>query len=83
MSTRVREVGQGVVKKEELRFGSGGKQTFELFAPQYCQSSYTKIHRILLGLNEFKVALSVVKCTACYLLAVYSQWITTSCTYWL
>ena len=33
MSTRVREVhvGQGVTKKE-ASFGSGGKQTFELFA---------------------------------------------------
>ena len=31
-STRVREVGQGVTKKESS-FGSGSKQTFELFAP--------------------------------------------------
>ena len=32
MSTRVREVGQRVTKKESS-FRSGGKQTFELFAP--------------------------------------------------
>ncbi len=31
-STRVQEVGQGVTKKEPS-FGSGGKQTSELFAP--------------------------------------------------
>ena len=31
-STRVREVGQEVTKKESS-FGSGSKQTFELFAP--------------------------------------------------
>ena len=31
-STRVREVGQGV-KKKESSFGSGSKHTFELFAP--------------------------------------------------
>ena len=34
-STRVREVGQGVTKKEPS-FGSDSKQTFELFALQYC-----------------------------------------------
>ena len=32
-STRVREVGQGVTKKKESSFGSGSKQTFELFSP--------------------------------------------------